>query len=46
MIRELVREQQAGAGPALCPTWCCPNPRGERPTIGAQSGSTATSERQ
>jgi protoporphyrin/coproporphyrin ferrochelatase len=46
MIRELVREQQAGGGPALCPSWCCPNPRGDRPTIGAQSGSTAAIARQ
>lgn len=35
-VRELVREQLTGVtGPALCPSWCCPNPRGERPTIGA-----------
>jgi len=47
MIRELVREiQEQQAGPALCPSWCCPNPRGELPTIGAQSGSTATGARQ
>lgn len=46
LIRELVREQQAGAGPALCPAWCCPNPRGEQPTIGAQTGSTAAGARQ
>ena len=38
MIRELVQEQLAGAGPALCPEQCCPNPRptgADRPTIGA-----------
>jgi ferrochelatase len=46
MIRELVREQQAGSGPPLCPSWCCPNPRGEQPTIGAQTGSTAAGARQ
>ena len=49
MIRELVRdvrEQRAGAGPALCPSQCCPNVRGERPTIGAQSGNPAPSARQ
>jgi len=46
MIRELVREQQAGAAPALCPSWCCPNPRGERPTIGAQAAGTGADARQ
>lgn len=46
MIRELVREQQAGAAAALCPSWCCPNPRGERPTIGAQTAGTGAGARQ
>jgi len=44
MIRELVREQHAGAGPARCAATCCPNPRGPRPTIGAvQVGAGAGS---